>query len=290
MTKNNRFLNVGCGHKYSNEKEWTNLDFVSTGEGVIGHNLLNGIPFDNEMFDCVYHSHVLEHFSKKDGRNLLSECFRVLKKGGILRIAVPDLEQIVRNYLSFLEKGLESPEDELNRVNYDWMMIEMYDQTVRNYSGGLMGEYFAQDKIINENYVYQRIGFEGKNLRKVILNRKKNFQSEPPKTHVSPISLKHKLKYIIKRLIGRKGKEVNQLKIEMNEYEKLGRFRLGGEIHQWMYDRYALNYILTSIGFNDFQVKTAFDSKIPNWEIYQLDSIGPEVRKPDSLFIEVIKG
>ena len=287
MIETMKYLNLGCGKKYSNLPEWTNLDFVSSEEQVIAHNLLEGIPFPNDTFDLVYHSHVLEHFSKKDGAKMLSECYNVLKKGGILRIAVPDLEQIARNYLTFLEKGLESPEDELNRANYDWMIIEMYDQTVRNYSGGLMGEYFAKDKIINEDYVYQRIGFEGKNLRKFILNRKKNFQSEPTKTHVSLISLKHKLKNIIKRLIGRK--EVNQLKIEMNEYEKLGRFRLGGEIHQWMYDRYALNYILTSIGFNDFQVKTAFDSKIPNWEIYQLDSIGPEVRKPDSLFIEVIK-
>ena len=283
-----KYLNVGCGHKYSIEKEWTNLDFISTGECVIGHNLLQGIPFQNDTYDLVYHSHVLEHFSKNDGKKLLEECFRVLKKDGVLRIAIPDLERIVKNYLLFLEKGLENPNDEMNRHNYDWMMIEMYDQTVRNYSGGLMGEYFAQDTIVNEDFVYQRIGYEGKNLRKFILNLKLKSQSTPTTTPISPIGVKQKLKNTIKRLIGRKGG--NPLSLEMNEYEKLGRFRLGGEIHQWMYDRYALNYILTSIGFKNFQVKTAFESQISNWEIYQLDSIGPDVRKPDSLFIEVIKG
>ena len=51
-------LNLGCGDRY--HPDWTNINFTSTGGGVIAHNLKQGIPFPDESFDVVYHSHVLE--------------------------------------------------------------------------------------------------------------------------------------------------------------------------------------------------------------------------------------
>jgi predicted SAM-dependent methyltransferase len=53
MTK---LLNLGCGKRF--HKDWVNLDFVSNNPSVSAHNLLNGIPFENDAFDVVYHSHV----------------------------------------------------------------------------------------------------------------------------------------------------------------------------------------------------------------------------------------
>ena len=35
---------------------------------VIAHDLRRGIPFADESFDVVYHSHVLEHLSRKSRR------------------------------------------------------------------------------------------------------------------------------------------------------------------------------------------------------------------------------
>ena len=35
-----------------------------------------------------------------------------------------------------LEKGISNLDDDLIKANYDWMLLEMYDQTVRNSSGG----------------------------------------------------------------------------------------------------------------------------------------------------------
>ena len=52
-------LNLGCGRRYN--PDWTNVDFSSTGEGVIAHNLNQNIPFPDESFDIVYHSNILEH-------------------------------------------------------------------------------------------------------------------------------------------------------------------------------------------------------------------------------------
>src|ERR1041385_5970668 len=96
-----KMLNLGCGDRY--HAGWVNVDFVSNDKNVLAHNLLKGIPFGNNSFDAVYHAHVLEHFTPEDGKKLLEECFRVLKPGGILRIGVPDLETIVREYMRNLE-------------------------------------------------------------------------------------------------------------------------------------------------------------------------------------------
>jgi len=46
-----------------------------------------------------YLSHVLEHFSKDRGRRLLSDCYRVLRKQGVLRVVVPDLRKTVADYV-----------------------------------------------------------------------------------------------------------------------------------------------------------------------------------------------
>lgn len=99
-----KLLNLGCGTHFHND--WTNLDFVSTGENVIAHDLLKGIPFKNKSFDVVYHSHVLEHFRKEDGAAFMKECYRVLKPGGIIRVVLPNLETIVKNYIQFLDAAL----------------------------------------------------------------------------------------------------------------------------------------------------------------------------------------
>jgi hypothetical protein len=69
----------------------------------------------------------------------------------------------------------------------------------------------------------------------------------------------------------------------------IGNFRLGGEIHQWMYDRYSLSELLSSLGAHQVKVRDAYTSFIENWHDYELDVIQSKVRKPDSLFIEGIK-
>lgn len=272
-----RYLNLGCGSHYSLDPIWTNLDFTSSGKGVIAHNLLQGIPYPDETFDVVYHSHVLEHFSKNDGLNFLLECQRVIKPGGIIRIAIPDLEQITRNYLHFLESGVDHLEDENNWANYSWIMLEMFDQTVRNFSGGEMGKYLFQEQIPNEEFVYQRIGEEGRYIRNDYLNTQKN-TSLPLRTWKNDIiSALRKIKHLKRHLR------------KPSVFEKIGTFRLQGEIHQWMYDRYSLKYILNKLGYEQIAVKDAFTSYIPRWGEYNLDGKNEIVRKPDSLFIEARK-
>ncbi|NJO92833.1 MAG: hypothetical protein HC831_30595 [Chloroflexia bacterium] len=59
---------------------------------------------------------------------------------------------------------------------------------------------------------------------------------------------------------------------------------MGGEIHQWMYDRYSLSQLLQKNGFKDVTIQTAFTSAIPDWNNYELESKNEVVFKPDSPF------
>jgi len=58
-----------------------------------------GIPAESSSLDVIYHSHFLEHLSEIEGRALLIECYRCLRSGASMRIAVPDLELWCRNYV-----------------------------------------------------------------------------------------------------------------------------------------------------------------------------------------------
>lgn len=266
MSKYN-YLNLGCGHHF--HEGWTNVDFLSTGESVIQHNLLKGVPFGDNHFEVVYHSHVLEHFSRTDAINFIQECYRVLKPGGIIRIAIPDLEQITDNYKRLFKKGLENIDSEEIAADYEWMMLEMYDQTVRNQSGGQILEYLRQEKMPNPAFVQQRIGIEGRDIRTKYLTDEKVLKKE---------KLRHKIENIARFFLGKHF-----------DYYRIGRLRLHGEIHQWMYDRYSLTRLLKKCGFKEIIPQTADSSSIKDWATFGLEYTDGVVRKPDSLFIEARK-
>jgi SAM-dependent methyltransferase len=227
---------------------------------------------------------VLEHFTKDDGEKFIEECFRVLKPGGIVRIAIPNLEIIVRNYLACFEEGLKHPNDEMVRANYDWMVLEMYDQTVRDHIGGNMGKYLFQDVIKNEQFVFERLGEEAKTIRKAFFNSQENI-STVPSLLIKTVGIKSvilKLKSTLKRLF------IKKLKVD-EKAMLVGKFRASGEIHQWMYDRYSLCALLKDKGGANMIVRDAFTSYINNWSDYNIDAKAGFVRKPDSLFMEAIK-
>ncbi len=280
---NKKYLNLGCGNHY--HPLWTNIDFSSTGPGVIAYNLLDGIPYDDDSFDVVYHSHVLEHFPKNKALPFISECYRVLKPGGIIRIAIPDLEQIIRCYLNILNDLSQAPDSEELSNNYNWILLEMYDQTIRNKSGGEMMTYLSQSSI-DFNFVIKRCGQEVTD----IINNLKNYQnitaelSKPPK-----VNLLKELYYLI-RYSNRKERLIKILLKDDYRALEIGRFRLKGEIHQWMYDKYSMKRLLIEAMFKNITVKSAFESDIENWTSFELESNKEgNIRKPDSLFIEAVK-
>ncbi len=58
------------------------------------------LPYPDESVDEIRASHVLEHFPRAQLPAVIKDWVRALKKGGRLRISVPDFAKIAENYLS----------------------------------------------------------------------------------------------------------------------------------------------------------------------------------------------
>jgi predicted SAM-dependent methyltransferase len=67
---------------------------------IIRCDVTKGLPFNDAEVDYIYSSHMFEHLTRDELIFVLKECYRVLKTGGVLRIVVPDLEILIKNYLS----------------------------------------------------------------------------------------------------------------------------------------------------------------------------------------------
>jgi len=67
-------------------------------EHFVHHALEYGVPFAADTVDFIYTSHMLEHLFKRDAAILLRDARRVLKSGGQIRVAVPDLAYALRLY------------------------------------------------------------------------------------------------------------------------------------------------------------------------------------------------
>lgn len=79
-----------------------NRDFISFAKSAdIGYaDASKRIPEPNSSVDVLYSSHMLEHLDRFDRDRFLKEAFRVLKPGGILRLAVPNIRYLIDNYLA----------------------------------------------------------------------------------------------------------------------------------------------------------------------------------------------
>src|ERR1051325_747360 len=225
-------LNLGCGSTF--HPGWVNVDAAPVSPAVRAHDLAEPLPFPDGHFRAVYASHVLEHFDPEGGTRLLRECLRVLEAGGVARIVVPDLEAIARTYLQCLDAAGSSREAE---ARYDWMMLELYDQTVRTTSGGRMGAVLAQPlDETHRRFIAERVG------EQAMGGGAHGGEPVPRRIALAGTSL----------LFG--AKRAAALR------ECL--FRASGEVHRWMYDRFSLERALRQAGFHDIRRRAADESAI----------------------------
>ena len=94
-----RMLNIGGGNWY--KRYWENIDYYAN-PAYVDHkiNLLKDqtLPFNVESIDKIFCSHVMEHLPDEAVLNLMKECNRSLKKLGLFRIVVPDMDKAFDAY------------------------------------------------------------------------------------------------------------------------------------------------------------------------------------------------
>ena len=88
-------------------------------------DLTRRFPFRDGSIDAVLASHVLEHLTVGEARSCVAEIHRVLAPGGVVRVAVPDLDAVVADYDprdpdAFLDGLLQGRERSTSRHRHWW--------------------------------------------------------------------------------------------------------------------------------------------------------------------------
>lgn len=89
-------LHVGCGMNVLDG--WLNCDLVPVSDDIVALDATRPLPFADGTFDHVFSEHMIEHVAYRHGVALLRECMRVLRPGGRLRVATPDMAFVVGLY------------------------------------------------------------------------------------------------------------------------------------------------------------------------------------------------
>lgn len=115
-------LNLGSGDKPL--AGYRNID------RKLGGEIFPLAEYDDETVDEIRASHVLEHVSHREVEMVLREWVRVLKPGGVLRVAVPDFKWIAEHYLAGepvevqgYTMGGQVDKDDFHRTIFDKEML-----------------------------------------------------------------------------------------------------------------------------------------------------------------------
>lgn len=138
-----RKLQIGSGHNYIDG--WLNTDYSLIDRRMIFMDASKQFKIPDNSFDYVFAEYQIEQLDYKNGLKMLSECHRILKSGGKIRIATTNLEALLTLYrdgnsdskqayikwimdMCFPGETLYSPNFVLNNAFYNWDHRFLYDQ------------------------------------------------------------------------------------------------------------------------------------------------------------------
>lgn len=274
------FINIGCGLVFVDSPEWINLDFLPASPSVNQANLLGRLPLPSESANLVYSSHFLEHIPKADVSAFLKECHRVLKPGGVMRLVLPDLQEMASSYLKYREAG--------DHECADFLVLEIIDQCVRRTPGGELGRFYrslrkkaSEDTTRMSAFIRERTG--------------EDLQANP----ASPQKSIAKLNWdALALLSSRLRSRVQQVWLRIWMRGLPAAFRSQnvslasvGERHHWLWDFYQLQQALEAAGFTAVERCSAQTSTIADFPFFPLDvdNKGNPRKGRESMFVEATK-
>jgi predicted SAM-dependent methyltransferase len=130
---------------------WVNVDaFPDTNV----HFLLDfnrTMPFEDQTLDGVFCEHVVEHFAFEDGRRMLGEICRALKKGGVARIIVPDAAWVMRSYFDQPDLLIRHRAGEETNPSAEQIPMEIVNQYFRQrYEHHFLYDFASMEKMLKQ--------------------------------------------------------------------------------------------------------------------------------------------
>ena len=91
--------------------------------GVRYRDVRRGLGYPDGSLAVIYASHMLEHLYRDEALRFLEGAHRALMPGGVCRIVVPDVEQIVHWYLAHQREPLETRHESSSDVLMGLMLL-----------------------------------------------------------------------------------------------------------------------------------------------------------------------
>ncbi len=128
-------LQIGAG--INSLPGWLNTDLEPLTPEAVFLDATEPFPFDDGTFECVSSEHTIEHIDHAQGRHLLTESFRVLRPGGRLRVATPDLDRLLQladtPRSAIQERYIRWITDEFIENDSDYRHTYVINNAFRNY-------------------------------------------------------------------------------------------------------------------------------------------------------------
>jgi len=253
MMWSQRKINLGCGAVFVDVPSWLNLDFAPVSPKVRKANLLGRLPVADSSATLVYSSHFLEHVPHDLVPGLFRECYRVLHSGGVIRLVLPDFENMAQEYLAMRAAGAHE--------NADFVILEIIDQCVRREPGGELGRFYRalysqpfEEVSEMVNYIRLRTGEDLRSLEDGVTRRGWR-------------CILRGVRYRIERLW------IRMCLLALPSAFRMQNVSLAavGERHQWLWDFHQVRSALEAAGFVEVYRASAEQSRVADFPFYPLD-------------------
>ncbi|PIR40042.1 MAG: glycosyltransferase [Candidatus Zambryskibacteria bacterium CG10_big_fil_rev_8_21_14_0_10_34_34] len=151
-------LQIGGGSR--NLDGYINLDIFQPTDIV--WDIRSGLPFQDNRFEEIFCEHFFEHLDfPKSAILFLNEAFRTIKKGGLLKIVVPDCGKSLKEYNLNNKKYFNA----IKKICFSKRL-----STMEINSNLDVINYLFRDQFDNPKYTVHWWGYDNKNLTQMLKN------------------------------------------------------------------------------------------------------------------------
>jgi predicted SAM-dependent methyltransferase len=120
-------LHIGCGTNFV--EQWINIGLFDTPGAIyfsskiknqasfIHFDMTRELPIDPNTIQYIYASHFIEHLNFQQGLNFIKNCYKIMKKDGIIRLTFPDLELWIQKYIENDQNFFKKYYDSTKNIN-----------------------------------------------------------------------------------------------------------------------------------------------------------------------------